>query len=308
MFTTFTAAAGQMLVLFIFMALGYILRKKDLVTADASKTLSALEVYVFLPCVNIQNFAANCTPSALGAQLWYVLAAAVLLCAVLPTAVLLGRKLGRTQMEKDVYTYSLAFSNSGYIGYPVVQAVFGEQALFSMMFFCLLINLAIYTWGMYILNPDKTFSLKKLLNPTTITPFIGIAIGLSGLALPTQLTTVLNMGNSCMAPVAMLLTGIVLGAHPLKEMFKTGRGYVAALLRLVVIPSAVAGIALLLHISGDILLIMCATLAMPMGLNSVVFPEAFGGDSTPGAQSVFLSNLMGLITIPFMLTLFRFLC
>ena len=39
-------------------------------------------------------------------------------------------------------------------------------------------------------------------------------------------------------------------------------------------------------------------LCLPFGLNSVVFPEAFGGDSTQGARLCFLGNIMALATMP----------
>ena len=54
--------------------------------------------------------------------------------------------------------------------------------------------------------------------------------------------------------------------------------------------------------SGVIKVTLCAT-AMPLGLNTVVFPAAFGGDTTPGASMALVSHLMSVITIPIMFAL-----
>ncbi|MGN1060085.1 MAG: AEC family transporter [Clostridia bacterium] len=299
--TTFFSATSQMAVLFFFMAIGYGMRKKNMVDASAGKTLSALEVYLFLPCLNILNFSKSCTPAALADKLSLLLTALVLLAFLLPFAYFVAKRLAHTPMERDVYTYSLCFSNSGYVGYPVVGAVFGDEALFNMMIFCIPLNLAIYTLGMYILNPNKKFSWRRLFNPATLSPFLGIALGLLNLSLPAVATTVLTMGSNCMAPVAMLLTGMVLGAHPAKQMFLNARAYIASVFRLILIPLTATAVMLLLGLRNDFLLVAASTLAMPMGLNSVVFPETFGGDSTAGAQATFISNLMGLLTIPLVL-------
>ena len=156
---------------------------------------------------------------------------------------------------------------------------------------------------MYILNPNKELNIKKLLNPTTAAMVVGIVLGLTGLKLPTVLTNTLEMGSACMAPCAMILTGFVLAKNPLREVLAAPKMYLASLIRLILIPG-VAGILLYsLHLPSELLMAAVMTLAMPMGLNNVVFPEAFGGDSITGAQSCIISNLLGLVTIPLMVSL-----
>ncbi len=308
MLTVFNSALGQMIIMFLFMALGYLLRKKGFLGPDTGKTLSNLELWVFCPCLNILTYARNCTVEVFIEDLPLIGAAAVLLLVVsIPVSRLISARLGRDEAEKAVYRYSLCFSNSGYIGYPIVEAVFGEAMLMDMMIFCIPINIAIYTYGLYVLIPRENFSFKKLFNPSTLTPFIGMAIGFAGLELPTVINNALDMGSDCMAPVAMILTGFVLANQPLKKMFMNWRAYVASAIRLAVIPLFVAVVMYVLNLRGEMLLLAATTLAMPMGLNSVVFPEAFGGDATSGSQSNFISNLMGIGTIPFMLALFQML-
>lgn len=302
----FTSALKQMVVLFLFMAIGYFLKKKKLVSDDASKALSTLEIYVFCPCLNILTYTRNFTLDVLKNNLPLLgVSVALMLILAIPVSRFLAKRLGKTEDEAAVYRYALCYSNSGYLGYPIVEAVFGEAVLMNTMIFCIPLTLGIYTYGLYTLIPGKGFSLKKLLNPATITPFIGMALGLSGIKLPDVLMTALDSGSNCMAPVAMLMTGFVLARQPLMKMFLNVRAYIASLLRLVAIPMLTAVILYLLNLRGEILLIASVISAMPMGLNSVVFPEAFGGDATSGSQSTFISNVMGLITIPIMLSIFQ---
>lgn len=308
MLTVFQSALGQMIILFLFMTLGYLLRKKGFLGPDTGKSLSKLELWVFCPCLNILTYARNCTVEVFVEDLPLILLSVVLLLVVaIPVSRLISAKLGRDEAERAVYRYSLCFSNSGYIGYPIVKAVFGEEVLMDTMIFCIPISIAIYTYGLYVLIPRENFTWKKLFNPSTLTPFIGMLIGFSGIALPNVLINAMEMGSDCMAPIAMLLTGFVLANQPLKTMVLNWRAYVASVIRLIAIPLFVAVTMFALNIRGELLLISATILAMPMGLNSVVFPEAFGGDATSGSQSNFISNLMGIITIPFMLALFQML-
>ncbi|GHV14251.1 hypothetical protein FACS189491_10330 [Spirochaetia bacterium] len=69
-------------------------------------------------------------------------------------------------------------------------------------------------------------------------------------------------------------------------------------LRLLIIPLTTGAILLFLHVRLEVVLTMTAFLCMPMGLNNVIFPEAYGGDSGTGAQCCFVSQVLGIFTIP----------
>ncbi|MBR3761882.1 MAG: AEC family transporter [Lachnospiraceae bacterium] len=303
--TIFSTALEQMIVLFLLMIVGYVLQKKSLIGQNAGKVLSDLEVCIFCPCLTLVTFTNNFTIDVLREKLSLLgVSIALLFIFTIPFSKIVSKWLGRTENERAVYNYALCFSNLGYLGYPIVRAVFGDAALANMMIFCLPINVAINSYGLYILLPERGFSFKKLLKPVTIAPFLGIALIALDMELPSVLNTLLESCGNCMAPVAMLLMGIVLAEQPLKRMFMNTRAYVASTLRLIVIPLLVAGILYALNITGETLLLASVTLAMPLGLNSVVFPAAYGGDVTSGSQATFISNLMGIVTIPIMLSLF----
>lgn len=303
--SVFLAALEQMIVLFSLMIVGYVLQKKSLIGHNAGKVLSDLEVCIFCPCLTLVTFTKNFTIEILSEKLSLLgLSSALLLIFTIPFSRIVSKWLGRTENERAVYRYALCFSNSGYLGYPIVRAVFGEAALANMMIFCLPINVAIYSYGLYTLLPEKGFSFKKLLKPVTITPFVGIALIILRVKLPDVLNTTLETCGNCMAPVAMLLTGIVLAGQPFKSMFMSTRAYIASALRLILIPLLVACMLYVMNIRGEMLLLASVTLAMPLGLNSVVFPAAYGGDLKSGSQATFISNLLGLVTIPVMLSIF----
>ncbi len=302
----FSSSFGQILILFLFMAVGYFLRISNRVGDGTGKTLSNLELYVFCPCLNLITFAKNCTVSVLVENLPLLLLSCAILVALIPLSRILAKRLGRTEGERAVYRYSLCISNYGYLGYPIMGAVFGERALLDTMFFCLPISLVVYTYGLCTLIPGNGISLKKLANPPMISMAVGLILGITELKLPTVLNDALQMGSDCMAPVAMILTGFILAGQPLSKMFHNYRAYIGSLLRLVIIPLLLTGVLYLFNIRGDLLLISAAIYAMPMGLNTIIFPEAYGGDATSGAQSTFISNVLGIITLPLMVTLIHY--
>ncbi len=294
----FSITAQQMIVLFLFMAVGFMMMKRKMLPENAASVLSKLLVTAFLPAMVFKTFAANINPGNIAAKLPFFLISAVNVALSCLIGILIARPLAKDRMTRNIYIYSLTVPNMGYMGYPIVGAVLGEEMLLNFMVVAIPSNLFIYTAGMYMLNPNKEFSFKKILNPPMIAMLIGIAFGLLSIPLPSLVLSAADSASNCMAPCAMLLTGFVLAKQPLGVMFTQAKSYLISLIKLVIFP--LAGF-FLMRLMGapDTAVILCTiALALPFGLNSVVFPEAFGGDSTPGARLCFIGNLMALVTIP----------
>jgi predicted permease len=255
-----------------------------------------------------------CTVDKLGQNITYILLCCCGVALALGISIPLGRLLARNKpSEKGVYQYSLAFANSAYMGDPLVLALFGDLVLSYYKLYCLPISLTIYTWGLAVLVPQngkKGNVLKKLLNPPMVAMLVGIAVGLSGLGayMPAFLSSTMNSLKNCMGPVAMLLVGFTVASYPIGEMLKQKSVYVATLMRLCVMPAiiitAVFGLKTLanlcfgLNIDNTVLFLSFFAVATPAGLNSVVFPESFGGDPKPGASIAMISHVLGVLSLP----------
>ena len=312
MLEIFKVVISQTVTLFIFISLGYWLKKSGKVTANFSKGLSVSLVNVIGPMLTIRTFANNFKVEALAdnAKLLGVSLIVLIICVAIgfPLAWFFSRKNGALDRNKfDVYTYSMTITNIGYFGYPLIEALFGEKMLANFMVFCIPFNMFIYTFGIYILNPNKVFSLKKLLNIPMLAMVVGMVLGLIDVKFPVVIKNVLASGGDCQAPVAMLLTGVVFATNNLKEMVVAGKVYFAYFLKLIVIPLIAIFILTALKLPMELSLCTFVLIILPAGLNSIVFPEAFGGDSRTGAQICFVSTIMCVITIPIMLTLFSHL-
>ena len=113
-----------------------------------------------------------------------------------------------------------------------------------------------------------------------------------------------TLGN-CMSPIGMLLTGITIANIDLIKIFKKISLYAVSLIRLVIIP--LIGIAVLkfIPIGYDLALCTCCCLAMPLGVNTIVVPSAYGKDTTVAAGLALVSHLLSCITIPLIFMLFN---
>lgn len=303
----FSATFNQMLVLFIFMALGFFLNKKKLIPNDGSVVLSKLETYLFVPCLVFSVFYKYCTVENFKEKSVYILYGTVIMAVSLIIGIFLAKVFAKDGYLRKIYTYSFAVANFSFMGNAVVLGVFGEKLLFDYMIFTLPLNLYVYSIGTASLKPDDSgnkISIKAFFNPIFISLLLGAVCGLCALPLPKFLTSAISSAGACMSPLAMLLTGFVIGGYSLKKLASNKKVYLASVIRLIILPTVF--MLALIALKTDKAIIraaLCAT-AMPLGLNTVVFPAAYGGDTTPGASMALVSHLISIITIPVMFAIF----
>lgn len=292
----------QVFVLFLFTAVGWVLTRCGVVKSEHGTLLSKLLVFVFLPCNVFKTFASRFTVSYLRAYGVPMLISCTVLVAVAVTAHFGGRLLSRERYEGQVYEYSMVVPNAGYMGYTLAESLLGAAALLDMMMFNLPVSVYTYTIGFCMLTKRK-LTLRKLCNPVIIAMLLGAVAGLLSLPVPPVLVGALETASGCMAPSAMLLTGMVIADFHFVELLKNPRAYLVTAVRLFVLPLAVGG-ALWYLVSPSVAQTAVLIYAMPCGLNSVVFPKSIEENCTYGAQLALISCTFSCISIPLVFTLF----
>ena len=131
---------------------------------------------------------------------------------------------------------------------------------------------------------------------------VGMIIGLLELPLPSFVSTVIDSASACMSPVAMLITGMTVAKISLISVLKEKSVYYVSFMRLIVFPLVFIGVAYLLNLPSlmpqSFIICAVAALAMPLGLNSVVIPSAYGKDTTVAAGMALFSHLLSAATLP----------
>jgi predicted permease len=207
-----------------------------------------------------------------------------------------SRLFSKDVYERKVYRYSLIIANYGYMGYALAESLLGPVKLMNVMMFALPLSVYTYTVGFSSLTKRK-LSLRKLINPVNISMLLGIAVGLCGISVPTVITEAAGKASSCMAPISMLMAGIVISEFRLSDLLRKPQYYALVELRLAGIPLLLGGTLTLLG-NPNIVEAAVVLLAMPCGLNTIVFPKIVGENCEIGAGLAFISNILACITIP----------
>lgn len=302
--TALLSTLDQMAFLLICMLAGFLLNKLHILPENSDTVISRLENYVCVPALVISSFQKYCTPKNLADNWTLILYCALFVLLGLTVAMPLGPKFAEHPGEVGIYRYSLVIVNFGFMGNALVQGLLGDEMLFKYLIFCLPANIFVYTVGMVWLTAGKEkFTPKMLLTPTFAYVLIGMAVGFFQIPFPSFVNKAFSACSSCFSPLAMILTGFVIGKFDLKKLVTKGRVYLLTLLRVVVMPLIFLLIAKLLRLPQEAQTLILVFSAMPLGLSTIVFPAAYGGDETPGASMAVISNVIGILTVPLMMSL-----
>ena len=315
----FHLTLSQMLMMFTLIAVGFSLRKAAVFDPHAGNIMARMETYIFVPALNLYNYITKCTVKTFSENvnlLLYglVLAAVAIGLAYLIAPLFVRKKFGNAEedYQRNIYRYAMTFGNFGFLGNFLVLGVWGADVFYQYSLFSLPLSILCNSWGLYVLIPkDRNVSLwhnlkKGLLAPPIIASIVGIALGLIGIGryIPDFLINAMDNGGACQGPVAMVLAGFVIGGYHLKELLKNSKVYIATFLRLIVIPAAIVLCLKALGASELIQTLALIVFATPLGLNTIVYPAAYGGDTKTGASMAMISHILSVITIPLMYLVF----
>ena len=327
----FISSLNQMCVLGFYMIIGFVVAKLGIVDKKSTTLLSKLENNVFLPALVLYTFIENFNISSLSESWKLLLFSLGTEIAIIPIAILSARLASKDGFIRRIYTYGLSFSNFGFMGNAVVQALFSPSFYQSYIIFTLPLWTLIYIWGVpglliehgevasnESLKQSLKRKLKPLINPMFIALLIGAVIGITGVGefllslnggKGIFLTQVIKVCGDCMSPIAMIMTGITFAFIDIRKVLSDASIYFVTALRLVVFPLAFGGIAWLVNryvIAFDPTVFNCfvISLAMPLGLNTIVIPAAYGRDTSVPAGMALVSHTLSIATIPIVMMIF----
>jgi len=304
-----------MLMMFALMALGFLLHKLKILPENADSVMARLETYVFSPALTLSALIASCTVKTFAENSRLILYGGIIITVAIllayPLSALFIRNYKKDKAAaytRNVYKYAMAFANWGFMGNYIIIGIWGNEMYFKYGMYTFIVNILGIAWGMYVLVPkdEKASVLKNLANglikPPVIAVFVGMILGFVGFkdVMPDFVGNALTAAGNCMGPVAMLLAGFVIGGFNFKEMVTNKKIYLASAMRLIVIPSVFLGLLKLIGAPEDAIIFTLVCFATPLGLNTVVFPAAYGGDTKPGAAMAMVSHTLCVITIPLM--------
>ena len=285
----------QTIIMFALMLLGLLLSRCGMITEQGSRDLSNVLLYAVIPCVILRSYMSEFSTEKLRAMGLSALIAVIAFAASIAVAYLTCGTRHRIE------NFAVAFGNAGFIGIPLVTAVFGPEAAFYVVSFSTFANLLQWTYGIVIISGKKeTMNLRMVfVNPVFISMVIGIALFVLQPTLPTVVTGTIGYIADGNTVLAMIILGYYLSRVQLRGLFADVRLYLFSALRLLVVPAVTILVFLPFPFArGEITLSTLIAAATPIASSTAIFAQKFDQDYRRAVSYVCLSTILSVATLP----------
>ncbi|WP_425447999.1 AEC family transporter [Dethiothermospora halolimnae] len=300
----FTEVLNQAMVLFILLIVGFIIKKLKILTDEFNKGLSNLLINVTLPALIITSMNYKFSKEMFDNSILILIIGIITYIYMIIISKIFTKAFHTEEPQRGVYKFLVLFSNTGFMGYPILNSIYGEIGIFYGAIFNLLFNIMIWTVGVSFVNQeDKKISLRSLINPGIVSVIIGFSLFIFSIKLPNLLYTSLKSLGSTTTPLAMILVGSLLADAKFSDIFKNYRLFIITAIRLFIIPISLIFVLSLFNLPEIVIGVIVIVNAMPAAANAAIFSRKFESDYRLASQGVFLTTLLSIGTIPVILLL-----
>ncbi|MFH1093787.1 MAG: AEC family transporter [Candidatus Omnitrophota bacterium] len=306
----FTKVFSGIIEIFLIVSVGVFFSKLKLVDKQGLRTLSALTINLFLPCL-IFNHLIHYFSFSSPRDWWLYPLMGVCIPAL---GFIVGSvicAMDKSIKEKDEFICLISFQNCGYLPLLLVAAIYPNdiaREMFTRIFlFIQGFNVVFWGFGIQFLYPgEPKFQFKKIFSP----PFAALIISMLFIAanlkpfMPTVLMRVTELLGNCTLPVALLSLGIILAEVMSTQVIIRKSFFVKVLFgKLIVMPVIVLGIISILKLTGFIALILFIEAVMPSAINLGVVSVYQKAKYDLIGRALLVTYLFAVVSIPFFMAL-----
>lgn len=293
-----TAIINQVIILGLIMLVGLIARKKQMLNAEVNTKMSDFLLNVTLPCLIVSSFTYEYSQEMVTNIKLIFMYSVIIHVVLIFISKIFALKFNES--SKKVIRFITVFSNSGFMGFPVLESLYGKIGVFYGAVFNVPWNIFMLSFGFMLFSGKKDLkSLKTVItHPGIIATIIGMILFSFSLSLPVPVAKALSSIGAMTTPLSMIIVGSLLAEIKFKDIFSGFDVYYSSLVRLLVIPVITFGIMKLLNADPLLTQIVITVEAMPAPVIATVLANKFNGDTNLASRCVFVSTMLSMITIP----------
>jgi len=296
----FVVFSNSLIALILCIVVGYVCRRRQMLNDTHTSGIAELLVKVAMPCSVFMSLMRPFTMELFWESIATFFIAGVVYLVGGFLGYVLGRAFKTNHKERKVWIFGVEFGNVGFMGLPVIQAVFGVEGLFYVAMALASFNLLSFTWGVWLFDKSEvTGPVRAIIrNPALLATCVGFVFFLTGLRLPTALEGGVSLIAGITSPISMILIGAILAKQRLKDALMDMKILPPVAAKLIIMP-IVTWLALRWFITNPLMLgVIVTIMAMPVAAATAIFAEQFDGDSAMAAKLVVVSTLICVVTVP----------
>lgn len=298
---------------YLLIAVGYILTKKDILTTEFGSRIAWLVVNLSFPAYILSALPHQFTKTEFLDSINGIIVAVIATVILYPIGYLIGKAFKVSKQNMGVFLALFVYSNVVFIGLPVNQALFGDEAIAYVLEYYIANTVLFWTLGVYSLQSasgkgKRGINLKALVTPSLTATLIAIIFVLLEFKLPSMIQKPASMLGSMTSPLATLFIGMVFAEMKISD-FKINKDFWAVMIgRFVAAPVAVLLIMVIFtsfNTQRQEVYILQA--AMPAMNQVTILSKYYGCDYKYSTILTVWSFVVSMLALPLYVTSFHYL-
>ena len=292
--------------------LGFILKKSRVMDKRTDKFLSQLLVNICTPAVMIYINLTNFSIATFRNSYRSILIAILTMILMNVIAYGVSKALSLKGMEQGEFISMATFSNTIFVGLPLITGIFGEKAVPYLMLYFIGNTLTFWTLGIYQLvrSSGRAFSSKnllKIINPPIVGFAVGIALLYYNVSLPTYAMDSIYYLRILMTPLSLLFMGSVIGDLKMSSVGSPVTTVLILLLRFVLAPISCLLLLKAFNMPEDLTKVFIVCAGLPVMTNISIAVGKYGGNPSYSSFMTALTSIAFIFVMPFYFELFAFI-
>lgn len=296
-----TVIINGVIALFLIMLIGVYGSKRKIITPTINKGLTNILLEISLPCLVVSSFIFDMNDD---------LKSNIIKCFIYsPISLIITMIVSYIALypiksdKKIIMQFANVFSNCGFVGFPIIYSIFGNEGIIYASIFNMFFTIAVWTYGVMLFNGniDKKDLKKVLLNPSIIAVIIGLIIMIFKINIPDVLYSTLELVGGLTSPLSMIIIVVILGNANILKYLKDYTIYYSSLLKLILLPCILILVSRIINDTSMVSKTLIIITAMPAAAMTSILAENFDKEKEYSAVIVFITTLIFLVTFPMLL-------
>lgn len=296
-----------MVILFIIVIVGYVANKLGYMGGDFDRRLSSIVITFACPALVLSSVMGDELPDR--SLILPLLGVGFLTYIILTVvALVLPRVVTRDRDERGIIGFAVMFANVGFIGYPIVDSIFGHKAVFYAALLNMPNTFFIFTVGIMLVKGEyglRQFSPRVLASPALLAAVLAAVLVALGVRTPHIIAEPVRLVGNITVPASLMIIGSSMANLPLRQIVGNGKVYASAFLRLAVVPVVFYFLMRAIGVSDVVNNINTVVLAMPVASFGTMFCLRYDRDVALMTEITFVTTVASIATIPLVTLLFR---
>lgn len=288
----------QTLIMLILIIVGIICKKTKIITDDGNKELSKLVLTVVNPIVILMAYQTDYKPQ-LVKNLLIAFGLSILSYIILIVAayLLIPQK---DERETQIERFSAIYSNCGFMGIPLVNALFGSEGIFYLTAFLTVFNLVVWTHGIILISGERNLKniVKVFYSPVIISIVLGIIMFFAQIRLPDIITDSLNFISNLNTPLAMIVSGVTIADTKILKLLKKPGIYYVSFLKLILLPLILIAVFSLFNVNEQIRITVLVAASAPAAAMCTLQCIRYEKNSLYASEIFAASTILSVVTLP----------